>query len=39
MGNLTITPERQKQVDFVDPWIANVDEIVVTGPTGPTSGR
>jgi membrane-bound lytic murein transglycosylase MltF len=35
MGNLTITPERQKRVDFVDPWIANVDEIVVTGPEGP----
>ena len=38
MGNLTITPERQKQVDFVDPWIANVDEIVVTGPDGPNVG-
>jgi membrane-bound lytic murein transglycosylase MltF len=35
MGNLTITPERRKEVDFVDPWIANVDEIVVTGPDGP----
>jgi len=35
MGNLTITPERQKIVDFTDPWIANVDEIVVTGPNGP----
>jgi membrane-bound lytic murein transglycosylase MltF len=35
MGNLTVTPERQKVVDFVDPWIANVDEIVVTGPKGP----
>jgi membrane-bound lytic murein transglycosylase MltF len=35
MGNLTVTPERQKVIDFVDPWIANVDEIVVTGPTGP----
>ena len=38
MGNLTITPERQKQVDFVDPWIANVDEIVVTAPDGPNIG-
>jgi membrane-bound lytic murein transglycosylase MltF len=37
-GNLTITPERQKQVDCVDPWIANVDEIVVTGPDGPNIG-
>ena len=35
MGNLTVTPERQKVVDFVDPWIANVEEIVVTGPNGP----
>jgi membrane-bound lytic murein transglycosylase MltF len=35
MGNLTVTPERQKVVDFVDPWIENVDEIVVTGPKGP----
>jgi ABC-type amino acid transport substrate-binding protein len=32
MGNLTVTPERQKVVDFADPWIGNVDEIVVTGP-------
>ena len=35
MGNLTVTPERRKIVDFTDPWIANVDEIVVTGPNGP----
>ena len=35
MGNLTVTTERQQQVDFVNPWIANVDEIVVTGPGGP----
>jgi len=35
MGNLTVTPERQQLVDFADPWIANVDEIVVTGPGGP----
>jgi membrane-bound lytic murein transglycosylase MltF len=35
MGNLTVTPERQTIVDFVDPWIANVEEIVVTGPNGP----
>jgi membrane-bound lytic murein transglycosylase MltF len=35
MGNLTVTPERQQMVDFVDPWIANVEEIVVTGPNGP----
>jgi membrane-bound lytic murein transglycosylase MltF len=35
MANLTVTPERQKTVDFVDPWIANVSEIVVTGANGP----
>ena len=35
MGNLTVTPERQEAVDFVDPWIANVDEIVITGRNGP----
>ena len=23
MGNLTVTPERQKIVDFTDPWLAN----------------
>ncbi|MGH7303622.1 MAG: transglycosylase SLT domain-containing protein [Candidatus Rokuibacteriota bacterium] len=32
MGNLTITPERQKQVDFTSPTRRNVVEIVVTGP-------
>jgi membrane-bound lytic murein transglycosylase MltF len=31
-ANLTITPERLKQVDFTDPAIRNVSEIVVTGP-------
>jgi len=35
MANLTITPERRQIVDFVDPWLGNVDEIVVTGPNGP----
>ncbi|HSD50552.1 MAG TPA: lytic transglycosylase F, partial [Candidatus Methylomirabilis sp.] len=32
MANLTITPERLKQVDFSDPTVRNVSEIVVTGP-------
>ena len=32
MANLTITPERLKQVDFTDPTRRNVAEIVVTGP-------
>jgi membrane-bound lytic murein transglycosylase MltF len=35
MANLTVTPERQQVVDFVDPWIAGVEEIVVTSPRGP----
>src|SRR5574341_1166183 len=32
MANLTITPERLKQVDFSDATARNVEEIVVTGP-------
>ena len=32
MGNLTITPERQKQVDFTHPTARNVVEILVSGP-------
>ncbi|MDG4551565.1 MAG: transporter substrate-binding domain-containing protein [Candidatus Contendobacter sp.] len=32
MANLTITPERLKQVDFTEPTRRNVAEIVVTGP-------
>jgi len=35
MANMTVTPERRRDVDFADPWIAGVDEIVVTGPEGP----
>jgi membrane-bound lytic murein transglycosylase MltF len=31
-GNLTITPERKKRVDFSDPGFTDVDEIIVTGP-------
>ncbi|UCF90134.1 MAG: lytic transglycosylase F, partial [Desulfobacterales bacterium] len=31
-ANLTITPERLKQVDFTNPTHTNVSEIVVTGP-------
>jgi len=30
VGNLTITKERQKKVDFSDPFLSGVDEIVVT---------
>jgi membrane-bound lytic murein transglycosylase MltF len=32
MGNLTITPERLKQVDFTQPFMRNAVEIVITGP-------
>ena len=32
MADLTVTPERAKAVDFVEPWIAGVNEIVVTSP-------
>ncbi len=32
MGNLTITPERQKLVDFSPPLHPNIDELVITGP-------
>src|SRR6267142_4477086 len=34
-GVLTITEERQKQVDFAEPFFRNVAEIVVTGPASP----
>jgi ABC-type amino acid transport substrate-binding protein len=36
MGDLTITPERLKLVDFTDPTFGVVSEIVVTGPGGPS---
>jgi len=32
MGNLTITPERQKLVDFGSPIHTDVEELVITGP-------
>ncbi len=35
MANLTVTPERLKTVDFTDPLLKNVNEIVVTGPGAP----
>ena len=34
-GNLTVTPVRQKQVDFSAPHLKSVDEIIVTGPKAP----
>ena len=35
MADLTVTPERRASVDFTEPWIEGVDEIVVTSPGGP----
>ena len=35
VAQLTVTPERQKIVDFSNPTRQNVDEIVVTGPGSP----
>ncbi|MGZ6220047.1 MAG: transglycosylase SLT domain-containing protein [Syntrophales bacterium] len=34
-ANLTITPERQKLVDFTAAGLSNVSEVVVTGPASP----
>ena len=34
-ADLTITPERQKLVDFSTPMYSRIKEIVVTGPGGP----
>lgn len=39
IGNLTITPERQKLADFSVPALENVSELVVTGPGAPTLER
>ena len=35
VANLTITPQRQKQVDFSDPLAAGVREVLVTGSAAP----
>jgi membrane-bound lytic murein transglycosylase MltF len=35
VAQLTVTPERQKLVDFSNPTRTNVSEVVVTGPGGP----
>jgi membrane-bound lytic murein transglycosylase MltF len=37
-GHMTVTPERQKLVDFSDPTRTNVNEILVTAPGGPAAG-
>ena len=35
VADLTITPDRLKQVDFSDPVLSGVKEPVVSGPTSP----
>lgn len=35
VANLTITPERQEQVDFSAPLMTGVREVLVTGPAAP----
>jgi membrane-bound lytic murein transglycosylase MltF len=35
-ANLTITPQRQRQVDFSDPLAVDVKELLVTGSAAPT---
>src|SRR3954470_8090977 len=34
-ANLTVTPERQALVDFSEPYLRDVKEVVVTGPASP----
>ena len=34
-ANLTVTPQRQKQVAFSDPLLTDVKELLVTGPAAP----
>jgi membrane-bound lytic murein transglycosylase MltF len=38
VAQLTITPSRQKLVDFTEPTRKNINEIVVTGPGAPPIG-
>jgi len=35
VANLTITTQRQKQVDFSNPFLSDVKELLVTGPSAP----
>jgi membrane-bound lytic murein transglycosylase MltF len=39
VAQLTVTPERQQQVDFTNPTRRNVSEILVTGPGAPPIAR
>ncbi len=38
-ANLSVTPERQQRVDFSTPVLDDVNELVVTGPSGPRLSR
>lgn len=38
-ANLTITDVRRQQVDFADPVLTGVSEVVVTGPGGPAVAK
>jgi membrane-bound lytic murein transglycosylase MltF len=38
-ANLTITPQRQRLVDFSEPFVSGIKEIVVTGPAAPPIRR
>jgi membrane-bound lytic murein transglycosylase MltF len=35
VANLTITPERLKEVDFSNPFLSSVKEVVIAGPKSP----
>ena len=35
-GSLTITPERAAMVDFLDPWVTGIKEVMVIGPSSPS---
>ncbi len=35
LANLTVTPDREKVVDFTNPVISDISELVVTGPESP----
>lgn len=35
VANLTITPERENLVDFSTPFLENVSELLITGPSAP----
>jgi ABC-type amino acid transport substrate-binding protein len=39
LANLTITKDLLEKVDFTDPRLKNVREILVTGPSAPAIGR